>query len=525
MEAIKRNLTLDRPKSHAVAYVTKQDEFNLNENLEDIDSIIQEKGEVRILEVKAEENKIKLLGEIVFSCMYLSASLEKHLASYAGRISFEEEMNMEGLCETDDLQVNAGLAELQAEIVNSRKLRIHGVIELNASVTEFYEEEIMEDAKDEQGNIQTKKGEIVFLNRMAHKKENCKIKEELQLQSGQENIERLIWYVVDPANIELKLLEGQISFSGDLNVFALYQGESGSQMENVQAIVPFQQSIACGDCHEGQILNGNIHMLSAEIEVKPDYDGEERSLHITCMAEVNIDLYTEEAAEILEDVYSVGETIRPVSSLLTYQKLLLQNASKCRINENLHMKGMAIMPLQLLYSQGRLKNLQYQQNDGGVSIEGELEVMILYITSDDEHPYASYKGSVPVQHFVEIPRMTDQSEYQVDCRLDQLSVSLAGNGELEVKALALAQIFAYDMILCPVIKDVEKGEEDMERLQNIAGITGYIVKEDDTLWNIAKEYSTTIDKIKEINGLKSDQLKVGDPLVIVKSVGESLSFV
>lgn len=42
----------------------------------------------------------------------------------------------------------------------------------------------------------------------------------------------------------------------------------------------------------------------------------------------------------------------------------------------------------------------------------------------------------------------------------------------------------------------------------------YIVKKGDTLWDIAKKYNTTIAKLKELNNLKSNTLQIGQILKI-----------
>ena len=56
----------------------------------------------------------------------------------------------------------------------------------------------------------------------------------------------------------------------------------------------------------------------------------------------------------------------------------------------------------------------------------------------------------------------------------------------------------------------------MEAIKKLPGMVGYIVKEGDTLWNIAKRYSTTVSNIMEDNGLTSDVIKPGMRLMILK---------
>lgn len=45
----------------------------------------------------------------------------------------------------------------------------------------------------------------------------------------------------------------------------------------------------------------------------------------------------------------------------------------------------------------------------------------------------------------------------------------------------------------------------------------YIVKKGDNLWDIAKKYNTTVSKLKSLNNLKSDMLKVNQKLIIPKN--------
>lgn len=42
----------------------------------------------------------------------------------------------------------------------------------------------------------------------------------------------------------------------------------------------------------------------------------------------------------------------------------------------------------------------------------------------------------------------------------------------------------------------------------------YTVKRGDSLWSIAKNFNTTVDEIKNANGLSSNLLSVGQVLII-----------
>jgi len=42
----------------------------------------------------------------------------------------------------------------------------------------------------------------------------------------------------------------------------------------------------------------------------------------------------------------------------------------------------------------------------------------------------------------------------------------------------------------------------------------YVVKSGDTLWGIASKYNTSVDKIKDINNLNSNNLSIGQKLLV-----------
>ena len=67
--------------------------------------------------------------------------------------------------------------------------------------------------------------------------------------------------------------------------------------------------------------------------------------------------------------------------------------------------------------------------------------------------------------------------------------------------------------------DEIKVSENIE--DKICNMVVYIVKQGDTLWNIAKKYKTTVADIKNLNNLENDKLKVGEKLYIQKCNGNT----
>ncbi len=49
---------------------------------------------------------------------------------------------------------------------------------------------------------------------------------------------------------------------------------------------------------------------------------------------------------------------------------------------------------------------------------------------------------------------------------------------------------------------------------NNQNITNYVVVRGDTLWSLARKFNTTVSEIKKLNNLTSDNLSIGQKLLI-----------
>ena len=86
--------------------------------------------------------------------------------------------------------------------------------------------------------------------------------------------------------------------------------------------------------------------------------------------------------------------------------------------------------------------------------------------------------------------------------------------EVDFKIGVSFDTIVFNKVKCNIITDYKI--EDFDREDRKASIIGYIVKDGDTLWDVAKKFYVTKEKIMEINELESENIKQGDKLLICK---------
>mgnify|MGYP000009496348 len=89
---------------------------------------------------------------------------------------------------------------------------------------------------------------------------------------------------------------------------------------------------------------------------------------------------------------------------------------------------------------------------------------------------------------------------------------------VEIKAVIGLDLLAFEQEQIDNITDTREEPLDMEQLQKRPGLVGYIAKDGDSLWSIAKENHTTVEDILRDNHRTDEDLRRGEKILIVKKV-------
>ena len=100
--------------------------------------------------------------------------------------------------------------------------------------------------------------------------------------------------------------------------------------------------------------------------------------------------------------------------------------------------------------------------------------------------------------------------------VEQLQVTMLDGEEMDVKAILSFSTIAFRNVPLNMIRDVQISDLDTAVLASLPGMAVYVVRPGDNLWNIGRKYYVPVDTLRSVNRLVSDELKVGQKLLIVK---------
>ena len=516
MDLVKKNIHMDHTKLSTMTQLTFDEDMNLPENKPDCNEICFSRGWVETTDIKPLMDEVRIAGNLCFNLLYHTEESGCSLVRWEGKLPFEEKVHMDGVKPSDIVQVNSEVEDLSAGLINSRKLNIRSVVTLGVKCDELYDEEITIGIHAKEP-VEYRRSPMDIAQIVIHKKDIFRLREEFQLPANYPNIFQILWSDLTLKDVEFKLLNGRLGLQGEARVFLLYEAE-GDAHDTLffERNVPFSGMIDCQGCKEEFMPDIQYRIGQKEFTIRPDEDGEERNVGLEMVLEMNINVYEEEQAEVITDIYGVGCEVNSKCKNSNLQKVLGRVNGKLKLAEKIKVRGKNGGILQVVHSEGNVYVEDSRNTTEGLEIIGSLGVKILYITGEDTMPYSSVEEQIPFRYTLEIPKLQKTDTCKLQACIEQLQIQLLDGEEMEVRAVLGFHTVAFRPIPMELVQEIETTSLDTENWSGLPGMVIYVVKPGDTLWNIGKRYYIPVAQIMELNRLESDLLQIGQKLFLVK---------
>ncbi|MCI5623460.1 DUF3794 and LysM peptidoglycan-binding domain-containing protein [Anaerostipes sp.] len=504
-------------KERKQVQITIDQDCNVPDTKPDIEKIIQTKGTVLMQETEMMVDKVRMKGELHFQGLYGTNDPRTFLDSLEYSLPFEEYIHIDGVLPADYVKVKYSIDDINTVLINSRKLSIRVLLTFILQVSEEIKEEAITDILDD--GVSTLKKEIQVTDLIVNKKDIARLKEELVLPANKANIYQMLWSQIDMENLQAKLADHVIEIQGIMHVFLLYIGEDEQMpVQYARWEIPVHTELECYECAPGMVGKVGMTTGNQQMEIRPDVDGEERVIALDVTLDCDIKIYEDQTMTYVDDGYKMDAKLVPEYRMFDFETLIGKNQAIMKAAKKFPIQQEPGKLLQVLSVKGSCNIDEIEMTDQGLNVEGVWIADVLYLSSEDQTPVMSDSYMEPFTFFVEARGLNEGDDYQVDVRLDQMTGMPTEGDEIEIKVSIVFDFISFRKKQQRVMIHVNEEPLDYEMIQQIPGIVGYIVKEDDTLWSIAKTFFTTIESIREQNdGI--EEVNPGDKLLIVKESG------
>lgn len=513
MELVKKQIVKQWSGKPVTDQFLIDEDYNVPDNKKDIKKVMISEGELRIEGIRKVDNYVKVHGKLLFHILYVTDEAEEKMAELSGQFPFEEMVYTEE--ERGDWLIRSTRTDVTAVMIHSRKLNIRTMAEMVLVPETGEEGEVTVDVEGVDRCCK-KKADRRVLKMQNTLRDTYRIKEEIRLPKGRENIAALLWTDMKPQRLDTKLVADSLIVEGELLVFCFYETPDET-LNWIEEPVRFEGRIPCPGADETMYHQIDTAFTDENAEARLDEDGEMRIIGIEASLEVKASVFEEEEVELLEDLYSLSCNLTVQKEMQECEQLVMQNHLKCSVSETLSLPELKDNIFQICHTSGSLEIVRTEAKEEGIQVEGILHIGFLYVKPDDDIPFDTWQGMVPFTCVLECNEMYPDVRSSLNGYIEQLSVNLLGQGKAEVKATVSFRALVRRPVSIENIAGLTVEERSMEELAKRPGIVGYAVKDGDDLFGLAKRFGTTEESICEVNGIEKEKgLQPGERILIFK---------
>lgn len=509
MEVVKDILKVEEQKGYEQIETLIETEIYLNQTKPDIDTILWADGKVEILSTKIIRDKILVNGLVKFKLVYKSNEEQLNIYTLEANSDFREEIEIDGITEEMVGEVSSNLEYIEYEQEDERKVSLRALVNILGRVYAINTAEIIKDIK-EGVNLQVLKEKIQYNDILGREESHALIKDAFEVGEDQPSIEEILKIDLHPYEKEYSISADRIILSGVVESSIIYFG--GNKLNSVKREIPFTHFIDIEDIQPDSKCEIDMDVADGEYQLKESLEGDLRIIDLEAKLKFSAKLYDNREKEVIVDAYSTSNQL----NLQTEEIAIIENIKDIVVREEIS-KDLSGKGFQEIYAiEGETSIIDHQYVEDKIMAEGILTLNIYYLEEDtgsigtlkEEIPFKSYITTEELQKGVVINIKTNLEELDYGLREDVLSI----------KASIKNHIFINRERKITIVSQIEETDELIDK-KNRPSIIIYMVQKDDSLWDIAKRYNTTVEEIVLANNVISpNTLMPGEKIIIEKKV-------
>lgn len=294
---------------------------------------------------------------------------------------------------------------------------------------------------------------------------------------------------------EYKTQSRSISVRGQVQVKCICQGQD--DIFTLTKTLPLAEELECEESRSG--LMARVQGKCVSLSISNEMSNDLTQLFFDVCCELYAEVVEPRDAEITTDCYSTRyKSEQEYKEIEAYSALKMASASfslseqvKKKSGEKTKIIDQMATPV---YEKGEIKGKR-------MTLSGRMLVDTVEKTTDiDNEQYSVSTYELPFKYEAELPH--ECSDYVIRASMDVSGVSARDDGD---RVYINAQLHpSYTVLKKTRITALHSMtvNKDEEIKKDASCVRVYFPKDSDTLWEVAKKYHTTVNKIKSDNGIE-----------------------
>ncbi|HOJ12696.1 MAG TPA: DUF3794 domain-containing protein [Clostridiales bacterium] len=491
-EIIKEN----RVASRESVQIIIENDIIVPDTKPDIGRILFADGDAYIPNITVDDGNISMDGVIRYKILYVEDNPGQNIIALNINTDFEHSMDVPDVGKGMEGRVKCDVEHVDCQIVNGRKVNVKSILRVKSNITEENEYYFINDIEDNE-DIQILRNSVSINKFIGTSQDICTVKESFEVPSGNPSIREILRNDIKITDIECKITDNKIILKGDANIQTLYAGDDKEEsIRFMEHEIPFTHVLDLPGINEESDIHSDYDIQNYSFEPLEDEDGEFRFMNGEIQIKIWILGSAKEDIDVIADAYGLRMDLSLEKTKVSMEEFVVGNRSQAVLKETLTAENDYPEIIEIFNVFSRPVLSEYEVGENRICIEGIVNNHILYYSNSPEQPIFCWNQDIPFKQTVEVQGVKPGMACEVNLEIEHSNYNMLSHREVEIRlVIGIASRF-YDTVEVSFIEKVLENPTGEGRVRQLRpSITLYFVQEEDSLWNIAKKYRTTIDDI------------------------------
>ena len=398
---------------------------------------------------------------------------------------------------------------LNCRALTPRRLDIHGAFSVGVSV---YAKSLQDYCTSITApDIQQKKHSELISCLAGIGQQQFSVSEVLDIGQGKPSPESILRSDFSIGIESAKALSDKIMLKGEAVLRLLYVTdiETGSQ-DTMTFNIPYTQVIDVQGISDTSQNDIRLEVMNYDVSLKSEYD--ESSTLITLDAKIcaTVFAYEEKNIDIIDDAYSTEYELELAEKNMKFPHILSLPESELSVKQEVRTGDNGITKIIDIWCDS-INSIC--TNDGNsLAVKGKINCCILALDSESVPFYA--ERPLEFNFAPNIPESTGDISAKTEPSCQSLNFRITGDNSVELKADLRLNGIVFESKTSRCIVSANADEDKKRMKDKNAALTLYYADEGESLWNIARNYCTSVEAVMLENDLADDIIQAHSMILI-----------
>lgn len=454
------------------------------------------------------KSSIKVMGKLNYFIIYKVSDDKFGTRGLYVTFPFNEVLECNKISKECNVIIEPKCKNVIYSLPNERKISVKSEINFKVKISKNVTVNLIKNF-EESPCIETKCKEEVFDNIICQKESVIASKEEVMLPKEADDFFELLKAEPKIVNTEYKDSFNKIMLKGDIDIDLMYIAQdSDEEVKKVKLTVPFSAMVELENISERAKFDIKYVIEDFAISLNTEITST-KTFNIEYQIGSFVTMYEEEDIEYVQDFYSQNKELNYEEEVVEAMSKSYTTSKDIVIKESLN--DVVPQDMKIIDYWIDTNNLNISANTKQVTLQGNAKLYLI-LQNIQNNELESKTVDIMIDQNYDVGVSEPDNVYaSIEDKI--LSVTQRGN-DIDV---VLTLIIDTNVENISKISIIDKIEDAILNSESLDSINIYVVKKGDSLWNIAKKYKTSVDKIVKTNEIDNkDQINIGEKLLIIR---------